>query len=187
MEDFLATEEDAILLHRIREGEHRAFTELVTRHSDRFYRLAYRFTANREDAQDIVQEAFMKLWAQPSKWDKGKRTKFTTWFYRVVMNLCIDHIKRMKHEPLPEDMDVPSSDLQQDLVMDNRQTKAHLERLLSELPTRQQMALNLCFYEGVSNKDAAEIIGVSLKALQSLLMRAKQTLKEKMAHHHKGR
>jgi RNA polymerase sigma-70 factor (ECF subfamily) len=61
--------------------------------------------------------------------------------------------------------------------------QALLDRFIRELPERQQMALNLCFYEGLSNQEAAEVIGVKVKALQSLLMRAKTTLREKIDHH----
>ncbi|MBF0536641.1 MAG: sigma-70 family RNA polymerase sigma factor [Nitrospirae bacterium] len=185
VQDARAAEDEAILA-RIVDGEEGAFAELVRRHSQRFYRIAYRFSASREDAQDIVQEAFLRLWQRPHLFKANRKTRFTTWFYRVVINLCIDYNRRPKTSALTDDMDIPGTGIAQDAAIDNRERQAYLERAISELPLRQRMALNLCFYEGVSNKDAAAIIGVSLKALQSLLMRAKLALKEKMASHYGG-
>jgi len=170
-------EDDARLLERIGNGEKTAFAILVRRHTTRFYRVAYRFTGNRSEAEDIVQEAFLKLWERPLMWQIDKNAAFTTWFYRVVVNLCLDHKKKKRPSLMTDDT----------WVMDERET--HEETLLHEekqrwlatqiaaLPERQRMALNLCFYEEVSNQDAAKMMGIRLKALQSLLMRAKKTLK----------
>ena len=80
--------DDESLLARVGEGDGPAFAMLVRRHSDRYYRLAYRYTARREEAEDIVQAAFIKLWETPDIWDPRRGAKFTTWFYRVVVNLC---------------------------------------------------------------------------------------------------
>jgi len=87
-------EEDAWLLTRLQEGEHAAFTILVQRHASRFYRVAYRFVSNRAEAEDIVQDAFLKLWERPNMWQAGKNTAFTTWFHRVVINLCLDRTRK---------------------------------------------------------------------------------------------
>jgi RNA polymerase sigma-70 factor (ECF subfamily) len=159
---------------------------LVNRHAKRFYNIAYRFLSNRDDAEDIVQEAFLKLWAKPESWNERKQTKFTTWFYRIVTNLCLDH--RKKKNPLPLGKDIQLMDRQpgQDMVVDLKRKQMFLDRFIRELPERQHLALNLCFYEGLSNKEAAEIIGVEVKALQSLIMRAKTTLREKVKKYWEG-
>jgi RNA polymerase sigma-70 factor (ECF subfamily) len=170
---------DESLLENLQEGSHEAFTELVTRHSRRYFALAYRLVANKSDAEDIVQDAFLKLWNRPRLWNPGTRAKFTTWFYRVVINLCLDHKKKRRPLSLSEDVDPVDANPGQDALLDVHQKQAILEKFICELPERQQLALNLCFYEGLSNEQAAEIIGVKVKALQSLLMRAKTTLKDK--------
>jgi RNA polymerase sigma-70 factor (ECF subfamily) len=172
--------DDESLICRIQEGSHEAFATLVDRHSNRFYRVAYRLVHSKDDAEDIVQEAFLKLWDRPNLWDPGKGAKFTTWFYRVVINLCFDHRKKRKLINLPEDIEFADENPGPDVLFDAYQKQAVLERLIHELPERQQLALNLCFYEGVSNNEAAQIIGVKVKALQSLVMRAKTTLKDKV-------
>jgi RNA polymerase sigma-70 factor, ECF subfamily len=172
--------DDQELLALVQQGSRPAFAELVRRHTQRFYRLAYRYVRSRETAEDIVQDAFVKLWEDPGKWQPGRNTRYTTWFYRIVVNLCLDWQK--KKRPLPLDDEMP--------VIDERETAAEamiriqeqklLEKEIAALPERQRTALNLCFDEGLSNQQAAEVMGMNLKALQSLIMRAKTTLRERM-------
>ncbi len=180
MDDNLSQLDDEFLIRLIQEGKHEAFAEIVNRHSKRFYSIGYRFLFNKDDAEDIVQEAFLKLWEKRLSWDQSKEAKFTTWFYKVVVNLCIDHNRKKKPVPLSEDMQLVDKQQGQEGLLHEKQKQAVLDRFIQELPERQQLSLNLCFYEGLSNQEAAEIIGVNLKALQSLIMRAKMTLKGKM-------
>jgi RNA polymerase sigma-70 factor (ECF subfamily) len=128
----------------------------------------------------VVQEAFLKLWHRPQIWVEGKGAKFTTWFYRVVRNMCLDRNKKKQPHPLPEGFEIADDRPGADEQLDRRQKQMELERAIRELPERQQMALDLCFYQGFSNRQAAEIMEIGLKALQSLLMRAKTGLKAKL-------
>ncbi len=176
----LAHFDDESLIHRIQEGNHKAFATLVNRHAKRFYSIAYRIVFNKQDAEDIVQEAFLKLWNKPELWNKSKQVKFTAWFYKVLTNLSLDHNKKKKPLPLSEDIQLVDKNPGQETLLNEKQEQVLLERFIKELPERQQLALDLCFYEGLSNKEAAKIMGVKVKALQSLLMRAKTTLKEKV-------
>lgn len=172
--------EDESLILQIKEGKHQAFVEIVNRHARRFYSIAYRLVFNKDEAEDIVQEAFLKLWDKPELWDQSRHVKFTTWFYKVVTNLCIDHNKKKKPLPLSDNLPIRDEQPQQDALLDHQQKQALLDNLIQELPERQQLAINLCFYEGLSNKEAAEVMGVKIKVLQSLIMRAKTALKEKV-------
>lgn len=171
-------EDDAQLLERIAGGDQAAFAALVRRHTDRFYRVSYRYTGSRVEAEDIVQEAFIRLWQRPFMWEAGRNILFTTWFYRVVVNLCLDH--RKKKRPLPvADLTMLADDREShETVMIQNERQRWLEAAIAALPDRQRMALNLCFYEGLSNQEAAKVMGIRLKALQSLLMRAKTALKD---------
>lgn len=171
------TPTDETLLARIQEGSHPAFRMLVERHAERFYRLAFRYLSQREEAEDTVQEAFLKLWERPEIWRPGGEAKFTTWFYRVVTNMCLDRQRRQKQVPLPEEWEIADERMTQEASAIARQEQGRLEQAIRALPERQQAALNLCFYEGVSNRDAAAILQVNIKALESLLMRAKAALK----------
>jgi RNA polymerase sigma-70 factor (ECF subfamily) len=171
---------DDELLGLIQDGNGQAFGVLVERHTERFYRLAYRYLQSKEAAEDVVQDAFLKLWENPASWQPGRNSKFTTWFYRVVVNLCLDTIK--KKGPVTLDPEMPLADERQavDEMMIRAQEQILLEKEIAFLPERQRTALNLCFDEGLSNQEAAEVMGLNLKALQSLIMRAKTTLKERM-------
>ena len=128
----------------------------------------------------MVQDAFLKLWERPDSWRPDGGSAFTTWFYRVVVNLCLDRKKKKQTLPLADDLPVPDERPSQEENVIEFQQQKQLETQIAFLPQRQRTALNLCFYEGLSNQEAAEIMGVRLKALQSLLMRAKVTLKEKL-------
>ena len=172
--------DDQELLALIQDGSHQAFAELVQRHTERFYRLAYRYAQNRETAEDLVQDAFVRLWENPASWRPDRNSKFTTWFYRIVVNLCLDWQKKKRPIPLDENMPLADEGESADEAMIRSQEQRLLEKEIAALPERQRTALNLCFDEGLSNQEAAEAMGVNLKALQSLIMRAKTTLKERM-------
>jgi RNA polymerase sigma-70 factor (ECF subfamily) len=172
--------DDQELLALVQEGSQPAFDELVQRHTERFYRLAYRYVQNRETAEDLVQDAFVRLWENPASWRPDRNSRFTTWFYRIVVNLCLDWQKKKRPLPLDEEMPLIDERETADEAMIKVQEQRLLEKEIAALPERQRTALNLCFDEGLSNQEAAETMGVNLKALQSLIMRAKTTLKERM-------
>jgi len=176
--------EDELLLRQIQKGKHDAFAKLVNRHTKRFYSIAYRLVINKDDAEDIVQDAFLKLWDRPEMWNQSKQTKFTTWFYKIIINLCVDHNKKKRAVNLSDDIELVDKQPGQDELINIEQKGAILDRFIQELPERQRLALNLCFYEELSNREAAEIVGVNIKALQSLIMRAKTTLREKVKTQH---
>lgn len=172
--------DDHELLAGIRDGSHDAFGVLVRRHTERFYRLAYRYLQNKEAAEDIVQDAFLKLWEDPARWQPERNVKFTTWFYRIVVNLCLDWQKKKRPLELDEEAELADDREALEEAAIRAQEQKRLEKEIAALPERQRMALNLCFDEGLSNQEAADVMGLSLKALQSLIMRAKTTLKERM-------
>ncbi len=172
--------DDHELLALIQDGNGQAFAMLVERHTERFYRLAYRYLQSKAAAEDVVQDAFLKLWENPAIWQPEHNSKFTTWFYRVVVNLCLDLRKRKGPVALDEEIQLIDDREPVDETMVKIQEQKALEREIAALPERQRMALNLCFDEGLSNQEAAAVMGVKLKALQSLVMRAKTTLKERM-------
>jgi len=172
--------DDHELLALIQDGSGQAFAALAERHTERFYRLAFRYLQNKAAAEDVVQDAFLKLWENPANWQPDRNSKFTTWFYRVVVNLCFDQRKRKGTVALDEDMPVIDDRAPVDETMMRAQEHRIFEKEIAALPARQRTALNLCFDEGLTNQEAAAVMGLSLKALQSLIMRAKTTLKERM-------
>lgn len=174
------TDEDLMAL--VCSGDHRAFSVLVKRHTQKFFNLAYRTLGNEKDAEDIVQDSFTKVWRKPTLYKPERGAKFTTWFYRIVVNASID-LKR-KNKPVYglEEQMVDGDYIRQDEKMVVAEEYAQLESAIQQLPERQQTALNLCYYQGVAQKEAADIMGVGVKALESLLSRAKASLKEQYSN-----
>ena len=176
--------DDEELLALIQGGSQQAFSVLVQRHTERFYRLAYRYLQSKEAAEDVVQDAFVKLWEDPGRWQAERNNKFTTWFYRVVVNSCLDWQKKKRPVELGDRELLIADDRETpDIAMLHVERHKVLEREIAALPERQRTALNLCFDEGLSNQEAAQVMGLKLKALQSLVMRAKTTLKERLKNY----
>ncbi|MCB1532974.1 MAG: sigma-70 family RNA polymerase sigma factor [Alphaproteobacteria bacterium] len=177
----LEKDTDESLMVRIQKADHRAFSVLVQRHTERFYALAFRTCSDQMMAEDIVQEAFLKLWKKPDSWNADKGAKFTTWFYRVVVNTAHDFGRKKRKEYTSEKLEsFADESLKADEALHEAEQQEKLEEAVQALPERQKAALNLCFYEGLSNKEAADIMGVGVKALESLLMRAKTALKDEL-------
>ncbi len=169
---------DEELMKLIQAHDHAAFSELVMRHSERFYALSYRTLFNQVDAEDIVQDSFLKLWQNPSLWQAKRGVKFTTWFYRIIINACYDRNKKKSSQELSlNDQEIDIAVIGLAAIENPNQSLSDIEIALKALPERQRVALNLCFYEGLTNQQAADVMQVKLKALQSLIMRAKTTLK----------
>ena len=173
--------DDIQLIERVGEGDQNAFADLVSRHTRRFYAAAFRIVMNKDDAEDVVQSAFLKLWDGRAKWKSGKGARFTTWFYRIVYNEALDHISRRrvnKQQQLPEYLqsDDPNAD---DMLWAAEQGDAVMDAL-TELPERQRTAMVLFYCEDLSQKEVADIMNITPKAVESLTGRAKTTLKERM-------
>ena len=173
---------DEELMRKVSEGDERAFAALVRRHTQKFYALALRLCGDAQEAEDIVQDCFVKLWSGNASWKTDMNARFTTWFYRIVTNACLDHLRRQKRRVVMPDADgfldsQPDSALDADDAMIMDEEQAALEEAMAALPERQRAALELCVYEEMSNKEAADVLGVGVKALESLLSRARAALK----------
>lgn len=169
---------DEGLVARIQKGDHQAFAILVKRHTDKFYALSWRLLSNHAEADDVVQDAFLKLWAQPDLFRLDAGVKFTTWFYRVVSNMALDKLRGRKKWMGADALEaMADSSKLSDQSYEDKEMQRHIEQSMAELPERQKLALTLCFYEGVSVAEAAQVIGVGEKAVESLLMRAKSGLR----------
>lgn len=163
-------------------GDRVAYADLVRRHAVRYRQVAYRFVGRRDVAEDIVQDAFLKLWTSPPVWDVSKNARFTTWFYRLVVNRCIDHLRHNRQMVPMLDFDIYADPATPpETALAEKEQMVQVETAFRALPERMQTSLNLGFYDDIPNAEAAKIMGVSLKAFQSLLMRAKTALRDGVA------
>jgi len=172
----LAEATDALLITWSAGGDRRAFDELVLRHGPYALRVAARLLRDRVRAEDVAQEAFVRCWSQIHRFD-SRQARFTTWLYRIVVNLCIDTQRRREPEPLPANFDVIDAGAAVDEMMESNERIAILARALDELPVRQRAALTLVYDEGLSGAEAARVLGSSVKAVERLLARARMYLR----------
>ena len=134
---------------------------------------------NQADAEDVAQEVFLRVWTNAQKWQPGK-ARFETWIYRVALNLCYDKLRRNRElfvDELPEQEDEapnPAESLQAS------QVAWRVEMAVSELPERQRAAITLCHYQELGNIEAADVMEVSVEALESLLARGRRTLRKRL-------
>jgi RNA polymerase sigma-70 factor (ECF subfamily) len=161
------------------EGDRRAFDEIVTRHGPFALRVAARLVADRSVAEDVAQEAMVRAWAQADRFDPQRAT-FTTWLYRIVTNLCIDQCRRRRPEPLPEHFDPIDTAAGAEEMLEVDERDVAIAQALRDLPARQRAAMTLVYDEGLSGADAARVLGLSAKAVERLLARARAFLRDRL-------
>lgn len=167
---------DAELVARIGQGDSKAARALVDRHLGRMLTLARRMLGDEAEAEDVAQEVFLRVWRTAAKWKPGA-AKFETWMHRVALNLCYDRLRRRREvvtDDLPEQIDGAPSAYDRLAEADR---SGRVAAALKALPERQRAAITLVSFQEMSNIDAAESLGVSVEALESLLARARRTLR----------
>ncbi len=170
---------DAELLAWSGEGDRHAFEEIVVRHGGFALRLATRLLKDPAAAEDVVQEAMVRIWSQAGRFDPD-RARFTTWLYRIVSNLCVDQQRRVRPESMPEDFDPPDPADGICESLEAGQRRDALAAARDALPKRQREAMALVYDEGLSGAEAAQALGLSVKAVERLLARARATLREQL-------
>ena len=177
------TASDAELVSWSAGGDKRAFDEIVMRHGRFALRVAMRLLRDPPVAEDVVQEAMLRAWTQARHFDPG-RGRFTTWLYRIVVNQCIDQRRRMRFESIPEGFESIDPAAGAEEMMAAGQRQAALAQALIDLPARQRAAMTLVYDEGLSGAEAARTMGLSAKAVERLLARARAFLRERLGRDH---
>ncbi len=172
---------DAELVARVGRGDRSAAQLLMTRHLPKMLALARRMLSDPVEAEDAVQDAFMRLWTHAARWQPG-RAKFETWLYRVTLNKCYDRLRRRPTAVLNEALDVADPAPGPAANLENTAISLQIEAALRALPERQRAAIQLCHYQECGNIEAAEILGISVEALESLLARGRRTLRAGLMH-----
>ncbi len=180
MPDGTSVDEDAMLLARFAAGDQGAARALTEQLLPGALRQAWRILGDRAEAEDVAQDAMLRLWRQASDWRAGE-ARVSTWLYRVVHNLCIDRIRRRRPsvavEDAPEPVDPVPSVLTQ---MARSETGRAVAAAIGELPGRQRQAVVLRHFEGWSNPQIGEALDCSVEAVESLLARARRALAQRL-------
>ena len=132
---------------------------------------------DRDEAEDVAQETFVRVWNNAATCQQ-ERAKFDTWLHRVALNLCYDRLRARSHYSDEEVPDLMDSAPIAEQRLDHQQQNDHVAAALALLPTRQREALVLQFYQALSNTDSAQLMDVSVEALESLLARARRNLRQ---------
>lgn len=176
-------EADFELIDRFLQGDAAAFDELVRRRQRGVYNLAYRMTRNAEDARDLSQEAFLQVYRNLNRFDR--RSSLSTWLYRIVVNLCLNHLSRGSRSRLP------SVDEPPELVdpsegslgrLEEKERQGAVARAIETLPPKQRASLTLRVHHQLPHAEIAEILGISEATAKVHYFHAVQALRKKLAH-----
>lgn len=171
-----AIENDDELVARIAARDHAAMRLATDRHAQLVWRVAYRMLGDATEAEDVAQESLLKLWNHADRWQAGG-AGIAPWLKKVTVNQCLDRLRRKRFasdEEVPERADdTPLADRQMEAVETGQAVKDCIEAL----PDRQRAAVILTYYEETPNQGAANTMEMQLKAFESLLFRARASLK----------
>jgi RNA polymerase sigma-70 factor (ECF subfamily) len=167
---------DAALMSAAARGNDGAWAAIVSANLPIVHRTAYRLVRDEQLAEDIAQESFVRLWKLAESWQP--RGRISTWLCHVARNLAIDVIRRRAREQSEEVSENLAAEGPTPLeTMAAREVDADVERAIADLPDRQRTAIMLIHFGDCTGQAAAEIMGVSVEALESLLSRARRSLK----------
>ncbi|MDQ4111576.1 MAG: RNA polymerase sigma factor SigE [Actinomycetota bacterium] len=158
--------------------------EIVEKHSDRVYRLAYRLTGNRHDAEDLTQEVFVRVFRSLDTYSPGT---FEGWLHRITTNLFLDQARRkqrIRFDALSDERAsrLTSSGPTPDMAYTDQRFDDDIERALATLPPDFRAAVVLCDVEGLSYEEISEILGAKLGTVRSRIHRGRAMLRDTLAH-----
>lgn len=167
---------DEQLLAASERGGKEQFRALVKRYASAVHQVAFRMLGDADEAEDITQEAFLRLWKQAGGW-QSSGAGVPAWLRRVATNLSLDRLRRRGRLDgiMPEQVSDPKPSAA--LLHDRATLSGFAERALMALPATQRAAVVLTYYEELANSEAAELMGMKIKAFESLLLRGRHALR----------
>lgn len=168
-------EDDGTLMRRVAVGDSRALAIIADRHTPMLFAVAWRMLGDSAEAEDVVQEAITRVWVKAAGWTPVGGG-LGGWLRRIATNLCID---RQRKRAFVSDSEIPDRADEApnaEVLIDAQRRQAAVVTAMQALPDRQRAAIVLTYYEGVPNAEAAGMLGIGVKALESLLVRARQGL-----------
>lgn len=165
-------------MRRVAAADAAACRELVDRELPGLLAFAFRLLGDRAEAEDIAQDGFMRLWQTAPRWKP--KAKVRTWLRRVTYNACIDRLRRRR--PQVDAENIPLVDPARNPAEEAHaaQVEAAVAAALAELPERQRAAIALAHYDGFGNQETADILSVSVEAVESLLARGRRALRQRL-------
>jgi RNA polymerase sigma-70 factor (ECF subfamily) len=176
---------DAVVVDRARGGDPEAFRQLVERHSRPIFRVAYRMTGNEHDADDVVQETFLRAYKQLETFQE--RANFSTWLHRIAINCSLDllrsrsrHDKHYAGDPASEELQhaVRALDPQPDRLLLSAELQQHVVLALERLSGNERTAFMLRHFEGMPVEEIGQTLGIQVNAAKHTIFRAVRKLRE---------
>ncbi|WP_292285545.1 sigma-70 family RNA polymerase sigma factor [Marivita sp.] len=174
-------ETEAELLAAYAAGEPAAARALAQSLAPLVYAHAVRMLNDRAEAEDVAQEAMLRLWRQAAGWDAQGAASVRTWLYRVTANLCIDRLRKTRPAGLPEDSEMADGKPGAEALLQARDRQMALEEALMHLPDRQRQAVVLRHIDGLGNPEIARIMDIGPRAVESLTARGKRALTARLS------
>lgn len=177
----LEAADDDDLIQLVAGGDRHAFERLMARNLRRVLMMAQGIVGNASDADEIAQDAFMRVWKHAPRWEPG-RARFTTWLYRIVLNLCLDR----RRGPNWIDIETVADHLADDgesahQRISREEEKRAVSAAMGRLSERYRAALVLFYFQEMSGRDAAACMNIKVNAFEQLLLRARRALKMELA------
>ncbi len=169
------------LILKFKQGDKFAFRQLVEKYQDSVINTCYRFLRNKEEAEEVAQEVFLKVYLSFNTYQP--KTKFSTWLFKIVVNSCLNKLrdkKKFSLSQLDEDLHA-SSENQPDKSLEQEELRMLVRNAVDSLPENQRTVILVNQYEGFSYQDTAKILDCSVSAVESRLFRAKESLKKKLS------
>jgi RNA polymerase sigma-70 factor (ECF subfamily) len=171
---------DDTLVCRVARGDREAWQQLVERHLGKIVAHGWHMLGERAEAEDVAQEVFLRLHAKCRDW-RADGPPLRAWLHRVASNLCIDQHRRRRFGALDEASEVSDPTASPAALADRSDRVRALQGALAGLPPRQRLALVLVHYQGFSGREAADLMEISVDALESLLARARRAVRQTLS------
>ncbi|MHA6481036.1 RNA polymerase sigma factor SigW [Paenibacillus sp. strain BS8-2] len=172
-------------------GDQQAFEELVDLYQDKLFHMAYRMLSNRQEAEDVVQETFLRVYKNLDRFDES--LKFSTWIYRIATNLCIDRLRKRKptysldaesseyegldgYSMIPGDNRTPESEL----ILSDTQRIIH--QAMETLPPKYKSVMMLRYIQDLSLQEVGDILGMPVTTIKTRVHRGREFLRKKLEH-----
>lgn len=169
------TPSEAELVARVAQGDAGAYRALADRHLPGIVAYAHRLLGRREEAEEVAQETFLRLWQQADRYRPS--AKPSTWLYRIAHNLAVDRLRKRRETSESHWLDEAPGSGRPSSLLSQKQTVTAIREAVAALAPRQRAALGLVHYEGLTGAEAAEVLGVKVEAVESLLSRARRRLR----------
>jgi len=184
-----ADDSDATQVAKTLAGNQEAFRPLVERYSQRLFRLAYRIAGNEDDAEELVQETFLKAYRNLGKFES--RSNFGTWLYRICANCSLDQLRKRRPEGVFQELDDPEGSMSQgdlshpspspERLMFSTEMRQEMEAAIQQLTPTERMAFALRHHEGLGIEEISEILGLRISATKNAVFRGVQKLRRALA------